>query len=362
MNKYRKFVGIFLGIELILIAISNVLFFIMAHINEPEIRRTQETTGTIYKVIYTQTDHKTLILMNVGMGIMFLLSVFLVMYIGKKILKPFHRMMSLTEELAKGNLSVPIKAEKSKFFGRFLWGMDMLRDNLESSREKELELQKEKKTIILSLAHDLKTPLSAIRLYNKALSENLYDTPEKRAQVYAGIDKNVTEMEGYVTEIMAASREEFLNLTVEMGEVYLSSVMEYINAYYTDKLSNLHTAFEVESYLDCLLCGDSNRLIEVLQNIMENALKYGDGKYITISFSTEEDCCLITVKNSGCTLKEDELPHLFDSFYRGSNVGNAKGSGLGLYICRQLMHMMDGEIFAEIKEDEFLATVVIHKV
>lgn len=95
-----------------------------------------------------------------------------------------------------------------------------------------------------------------------------------------------------------------------MGEVYLSSVMEYINAYYTDKLSNLHTAFEVESYVDCLLCGDSNRLIEVLQNIMENALKYGDGKYITISFSTEEDCCLITVKNSGCTLKEDELPHL----------------------------------------------------
>lgn len=362
MNKYRKFAGIFLGIEQILIAISNVLFFIMAHINEPGISRTRETTGTIYKVIYTQTDHKTLILMNVGMGIMFLLSVFLVMYIGKKILKPFHRMMSLTEELAKGNLSVPIKAEKSKFFGRFLWGMDMLRDNLESSREKELELQKEKKTLILSLAHDLKTPLSAIRLYNKALSENLYDTPEKRAQVYAEIDKNVTEMEGYVTEIMAASRENFLNLTVEMGEVYLSSVMEYINAYYTDKLSNLHTAFEVESYLDCLLCGDSNRLIEVLQNIMENALKYGDGKYITISFSTEEDCCLITVKNSGCTLKEDELPHLFDSFYRGSNVGNAKCSGLGLYICRQLMHMMDGEIFAEIKENEFLATVVIHKV
>lgn len=91
---------------------------------------------------------------------------------------------------------------------------------------------------------------------------------------------------------------EFLNLTVEMGEVYLSSVMEYINAYYTDKLSNLHTAFEVERYLDCLLCGDSSRLIEVLQNIMENALKYGDGKYITISFSTEEDCCLITVKTA----------------------------------------------------------------
>lgn len=89
MNKYRKFVGIFLCIELILIAISNVLFFIMAHINEPEIRRTQETTSTIYKVIYTQTDHKTLILMNVGMGIMFLLSVFFSDVHRKKDIKAF---------------------------------------------------------------------------------------------------------------------------------------------------------------------------------------------------------------------------------------------------------------------------------
>lgn len=118
MNKYRKFVGIFLCIELILIAISNVLFFIMAHINEPEIRRTQETTSTIYKVIYTQTDHKTLILMNVGMGIMFYCLFFSDVH-RKKILKLFHRMMSLTEELAKGNLSVPIKEEKSKFLVDF---------------------------------------------------------------------------------------------------------------------------------------------------------------------------------------------------------------------------------------------------
>ena len=89
MNKYRKFVGIFLCIELILIVISNVLFFIMAHINEPGISRTQEATGTIYKVIYTQTDHKTLILMNVGMGIMFLLSVFFSDVHRKKDIKAF---------------------------------------------------------------------------------------------------------------------------------------------------------------------------------------------------------------------------------------------------------------------------------
>ena len=85
-------------------------------------------------------------------------------------------MQSLTEELAKGNLSVPVKAEKSKFLGRFLWGMDMLRETLESNKEKELALQKEKKTLVLSLTHDIRTPLSAIRLYAKALARgSLYD-------------------------------------------------------------------------------------------------------------------------------------------------------------------------------------------
>ena len=70
---------------------------------------------------------------------------------------------------------------------------------------------------------------------------------------------------------------------------------------------------------------------------------------------------LITVRNSGCSLKQEELINLFDSFYRGSNVGSADGSGLGLYISRQLMQKMDGEVFAEIKEDDFCATVVVRK-
>ena len=103
-----------------------------------------------------------------------------------------------TGELAKGNLSVPIKAEKSKFSGRFLWGMDMLRETLEGNKEKELALQKEKKTLILSLTHDIRTPLSAIRLYAKALAEEIYTTGERRTEACRGIEKNVKEIEEYV--------------------------------------------------------------------------------------------------------------------------------------------------------------------
>ena len=124
----------------------------------------------------------------------------------------------------------------------------------------------------------------------------------------------------------------------------------------------IHTEFEVAEVTDCLLKGDENRLVEVLQNIMENAIKYGDGKFIRISFEDEEDCKLIHIENSGIGLKEEELPNLFDSFYRGSNSHGVKGNGLGLYICKTLMHKMDGEVYAELKENCFAVTVVVRKV
>ena len=197
MNNYKKFTMWFFGLELFLIAIANGLYYMTANNQKTDIERLQDKTDTIYKIIYMQTDYRTWILMNISLGILFLLSVFLVLSIGAKVIKPFQEMQYLTEELAKGNLSMPIKAEKSKYFGRFLWSMDMLRDTLESNREKELELQKEKKTLILSLTHDIKTPLSAIHLYTKALAAGLYSTEERRLEVYRGIEKNVKDMEDY---------------------------------------------------------------------------------------------------------------------------------------------------------------------
>ena len=215
--------------------------------------------------------------------------------------------------------------------------------------------------MILSLSHDIKTPLSSIDLYSKALWENLYDTQERKDEALQGIIRNVKEIKGYVDEIVTASREDFLNLEVSMGEYYLSEVMKVTESYYKDKLSVIHTEFQVDDISECLVKGDKNRMVEVLQNVMENAIKYGDGKHIRISFSEEEDCKLIHIENSGCDLKEEELPNLFDSFYRGSNSGGVKGSGLGLYICKTLMRKMDGEIYAEMNEDVFGVTVVVRK-
>ena len=96
----------------------------------------------------------------------------------------------------------------------------------------------------------------------------------------------------------------------------------------------------------------------MLQNVMENSLKYGDGKRVELIFPEDDECVQIAIRNSGCTLGQDDLPHIFESFWRGANAKNIRGSGLGLYICRQLMHRMNGEIFAKIDDDIITVTVV----
>ena len=320
----------------------------------------EEINGKLYRIEYvSEESNQMLFYMNGLLLAMVLVTAIVLFYVYKKVLMPFWNMSNLSFELAKGNLSMPVKEEKSKLFGRFLWGMDMLREKLEDNKEKELEFQKERKTLILSLSHDIKTPLSSIELYAKALSENLYDTQKKKDAALQGITKNVKEIKGYVNEIVTASREDFLNLEVQMEEFYLSEIIKITETYYKDKLSVIHTEFKVDNMEECIVKGDKNRMVEVLQNVMENAIKYGDGKWIRIWMEEEEDCKLIHILNSGCSLKKEELPNLFDSFYRGSNSTNVKGSGLGLYICKTLMRKMDGEIYAQIKEDAFCVTVVV---
>ncbi len=321
----------------------------------------REIGGELYRFDYTasQPEKSGLVLaVDLILAVMAAVIIAVMIFIRQNILSPFDKLKELPYELSKGNLTAPIKESKSRFFGRFLWGVDLLRERLEQQRSRELSLMKEKKTLLLSLSHDIKTPLSAIKLYAKALSKGLYPEKEKQLEIADNINEKADEVERFVSQIVTASSEDFLELEVQNSEFYLSDLMTGISSYYKEKLSLVQTEFSVEKYSDCLLKGDLDRSVEVLQNVIENALKYGDGKRVEITFSSEEDCRLITVKNSGCTLPQNELPHIFDSFWRGSNAGNKPGSGLGLYICRQLMRKMNGEIFAEISGGNMCVTAV----
>lgn len=318
-----------------------------------------------YRISYVtsmqKVSGKAILLINIFLVLMSILIMGVLVFVRQKILKPFVALREIPYELSKGNLTIPVKENKSRFFGRFIWGVNLLRENLEEQKQRELKLQKEKRLLILSISHDIKTPLSAIKLYAKALSKGLYKEKEKQDEIAEHIYHKADEIEHYVSQIVEASREDFLKLEVNMGEFYLSELVERIRRYYTDIWKLFNIQFEEERLTDYILKGDLDRAIEVLQNVMENAIKYGDGNRIRMEYAEEEDCCLLTVRNTGCTLSENEILHIFESFWRGSNVKNNEGSGLGLYICRQLMRKMGGEIYGKIQGSEMCVTAVFRK-
>ena len=318
--------------------------------------------GRLYRVEYiVDNRQRTVIAVDIVLGALFAVMVGLLIYLRRNIIIPFGNLSDVPKELARGNLAVPIHEQKSRYFGKFIWGVDMLRETIENSRKKEISMQRDKKLLLLSLSHDIKTPLSAIKLNAKALAKGLYKEEEKRIEAAENINKRADEIEHFVSEITKASSEDFMNFEVVQGEVFLSEVIERLLARYASMLSVRGTELAVGKYDNCLLSCDEDRLAECLQNLFENAIKYGDGRRIALSCEEVDGCELITVSNTGCTLEEQELTQIFESFHRGSNTDNIGGNGLGLFICKRLMGLMGGEVFAEISGDEFRATLVVSK-
>ena len=295
-------------------------------------------------------------------GALFVMELFLLgvlFYLRVHLIQPFHRMRDMTYELSKGNLQGEVKAEKNQFFGKFLWGLNELKDALYVSRKREMELQREKKMLLLTLSHDIKTPLNMIKLYGKALEDGMYPTDVERIKVYHQIREKAVQIENFVSEIMKVSKEDIVCIEVEKGEFYLKELVQWIRTHYGEKCALRKCSLTIDEYQNRILQGDLHRLFEVFENLFVNALKYGDGRLIGISFYEEDYCQLIRVFNTGAAVSEKEFIHLFDSFFRGENTRGQQGNGLGLYICKEIMRKMGGDIFAECETDGMAFIVVL---
>lgn len=335
---------------------------IAAFFNEAESYEMVATDKSLYKIKYAVSygiNGCTIIFVNMAMLICIIISTGTLIYIRKRIIVPFNRLSEFPAELAKGNLNIPLKENSGKYFGKIIWGLELLRDHLEENKRKWLEMQKDKKMLLLSLSHDIKTPIGVIKLYAKALSKNLYKDEVKQKEIAENINIKAEEIDSYISEIVESSHEDFMEFEVNNGEFYIKSVMEEIDCYYREKMELTQIDFRITGGENCIVYGDSDRFVEILQNIIENAIKYGDGREIYVEYDCEDEACVITITNTGCELEKRELVHIFDSFFRGTNVRNQQGSGLGLYICRQLIRRMEGEIRAEITEDKKMRVTIV---
>ena len=297
-------------------------------------------------------------------GGLFLLEAYLLIILWslkKQLIQPFQRLYHLPFDLANGHLKGEVKEEKSKYFGRFVWGMSQLKDTLDVNQRRQFELMKEKKTLLLSLSHDMKTPLNLIQLYSKALKTNIYKTPQQKQHAIEQIENKAQEIEKYIDDIIRSSREDILDLPIQQGEFYLQDLIDKVLTIYKEQCTLRQIELVVKPYENKLVQGDLSRSQEVLENLFENALKYGDGRYVEISFEEEDYCQLIHIYNTGDVVTDSELNHLFESFYRGGNAQGKRGNGLGLYICQTLMNKMNGSIYAQKKKEGMMFTLVFQQ-
>lgn len=266
--------------------------------------------------------------------------IYLLFYIRRQIIQPFHNMEAMATALKNRDFTYVLPQQKQRFFGKFVWAIDVMKEELRHHEEKETALMKEKQTMIASLSHDIKTPLSNIRLYTDAMKEHLYAEELICERLYENCDK----IDQYVKEIMHTSNEELFDFDVLMEEVYLHDV-EALLRREQERIELALISYEQAPCKDQLIFTDLIRLREVIGNVVDNAMKYGDGKWIHISFYEEDHHSILKIENSGSYIDQSDAGAIFQSFYRGNNVAGHAGNGLGLYICKQLMQKMDGDIF-----------------
>ena len=289
-------------------------------------------------------------IMNIGLAAAFLLMIGVCTYIGFYVLAPFNRLSSYPEKLSKNQLTDKLPESKNRFFGRFTWGINMLNDRLVSDRNRINELSREHLTMLTTIAHGIKTPVSNIKLYSEAIETGMYQPDGKAnasdAEVAAKISKNADDITAMVKELIEKASAGFVDFEPEIRGFYLNELEKVLHEEYDNRLELLRIPFIVEVFGNSIVKSDKNGIYRVLSQLMENAIKYGNGEGISVRLYKQEEGYCFSVRNKGSVLEEKELPYIFNSFWRGSNSEGIPGSGIGLFESYQIVRKLDGDIYA----------------
>ena len=265
-------------------------------------------------------------------------------YIRKTVIRPFAKMKDFASYVAAGDLDRPLEMDQGNLFGAFSESFDIMREELKASRARELVLQKKERELIASLSHDLKTPVTGIKLTSELMaavfSQNegqeitvTEDMTVKMNNIY----KRADEIAVLVNDLFSSTLEDLGEFRVKCSDENSAVIAEIVSEYDDRGLVHISEIPQVIVHIDKL------RLSQVLGNILFNSYKYA-GTSIDISFRLDESFLEMSVSDSGPGVPEEEIALITNKFYRGKQHGDKEGSGLGLYIARILMDKMGGEL------------------
>lgn len=285
------------------------------------------------------------------------LIIFRSIYLNKRILKPLKEICASAQGIIAGNYNLEVvriygKTTDHNEVGDLTYSFELMRDELKMKQIREEILKKSQQELISCISHDLKTPISTIKAYSEGIRDGLAKTPQRQAE-YVGIIINKTDLlTEMINELLEYSNAQLNQLEINRREIYFSEyftpVMAELEIFVKKSGIDFSCGFKTP---DMLVTIDTRRITEVLYNLVENSIKYIGEKTgkITIEAERQDEFVLIKVKDNGIGIRPDDIPYVFDKFYRAekSRSSSIPGSGLGLSICKYIVNEHGGEIYCK---------------
>ena len=286
-----------------------------------------------------------------GISLVFLAGVMGYVYVS--VLRPFDKMKEYAAEIAKGNFDVPLDYSRSNYFGQFTWAFDSMRREITKARANEREAVENNKTVIATLSHDIKTPIASIRAYAEGLEAHMDSSPERRARYLSVIRRKCDEVAKLTDDLFLHSLSDLNKLKINAAPLEICS---FVKEAIEELAAQQDDIFFVPPSFSAYVSADKNRLLQIIENLINNARKYAKSD-IDVSLSQENGAVWLKIRDYGGGIPDGDMPFIFDKFYRGKNCGNEQGSGLGLYIVKYLAEKMGGSILLRNRADGLEAVV-----
>lgn len=305
----------------------------------------------------SQTAALTSLLVSVTAGMLLALLIKLCeMYcLCKRIRNPIVEIADSAKEIIKGNYEKEVvrtydSRVRQSEIGELIFSFELMRDELSDKQLREEQLNQNQRELISCISHDLKTPISTIKAYAEGIRDGIAETGEAQREYLSVIIQKTNLLTNMIEELLEYSNACLRRLNIERKEQYFAAYYQQVMGELEHYCKQRDALFYWESLEnDVLLQMDQERMTEVLYNLVENSMKYRSGERclkIWISTVQKGRRLEIHVRDNGIGISAQDIPFLFEKFYRGekSRSHNVPGSGLGLSICKYIMEEHGGSI------------------
>lgn len=296
---------------------------------------------------------KTIIVLIAVILVFIIAIIILSLITSKTIIGPIEKITRGANEIANGNLDYEIDYSSTNELGQLADSFNEMRIRVKQSIEKQNKADQHSKEVMAGIAHDLRTPLTSVKGYLEGLRDGIADTPEKRERYLETIYSSTCSMEKMLNDLMTVSKLELGSITLDCEKVLISDFMAYADEV-GKGLEKVDFDYEIidNSKDNPKLYIDTDRFTRVIDNIISNCIKYkrpeAKGKII-LSVSEYEHSVIFELADNGMGVDSESLPKIFDTLYRAdkarSNVSD--GNGLGLSVCKQIVELHGGMIWAQ---------------